>query len=124
MQQTDTFNKKKEPMKKVFQLMLLCAVMLTGFSSCQREVMYTVTNQTGARVELFIYEYNEANESINSRNLAFVDNESRVFTAAKDAVKIKLYVPIIDAWVNQVFYLEENLEATIMGSTIMTTEEP
>ena len=104
--------------------MLLCAVMLTGFSSCQREVMYTVTNQTGARVELFIYEYNEANESINSRNLAFVDNESRVFTAAKDAVKIKLYVPIIDAWVNQVFYLEENLEVTIMGSTIMTTEEP
>ena len=123
MQQTDTFNKKIEPMKKVFQLMLLCAAMLTGFSSCEKEVMYTITNRDGDE-EYFIYEYNDANESIDTKNVILMDGETRSFTAAENAVKLKIYFPNLHAWVQQVYYLEDGLSITISGNTIVGDFEP
>lgn len=125
MQQTDTFNKKIEPMKKVFQLMLLCAAMLTGFSSCEKEVMYTITNKTGFEAELSIIEYNETDERINTHSAIFTDEETRTFTAHKDAVKVKLYVPMFEhPWVQQVYYLEKNLAITLTGNTLVGSAEP
>lgn len=33
-------------MRKVFQMLLLCAVIAIGFNSCEKEVTYTLTNKT------------------------------------------------------------------------------
>ena len=103
--------------------MLLCAAMLTGFSSCEKEVMYTVTNLF-VETKMFIYEYNEANECINTKNVVLTTNETRTFTANKNAVKVKIYNSTLDAWVQQVFYLEDGLTITLSGSTIIGPLEP
>lgn len=111
-------------MKKTVQMMLLCVIALAGFSSCTREVTYTLTNKTGYSAKAFIYEYNEQNERINVVNVVFLDNETRAFVANKDAVKIKIYIPELEAWIQQVFYLEDDISITIDGRTIIGSEEP
>jgi len=64
----------------------------------------------------------------NTQNIFwyFADGQTKQFTAAEDAVKVKLYIDELDKWVQQVFYLKEggHLDIVINGKTIVGNKEP
>lgn len=116
-------------MKKLLSLILVIS-SLTLFSSCEGIFgqEYTITGDyywTGD--DLFIYEYNNAEERVGSHTINnLVSGKEYTFTASSNAekVKIRYYSNGNYSWVRHVFYLDDITEIELNGSTMVGTREP
>lgn len=115
-------------MRKLQNVMMALITICLVFTSCSKmfESTYSLTNDTGMSGTVFVHECNDSGETINILNSYFADGQTKQFTAAEDAVKVKLYIDELDKWVQQVFYLKEggHLNIVINGKTIVGRQEP
>ena len=122
-----TFN-KTNVMKKLKNVMMVLMAVCLAFTSCSKmsESTYSVKNDTSTSGTVFVHECNDAGETINIVNSYIGKGQTKQFTAADDAVKVKLYIDELDRWVQQVYYLKEggHLDIVINGKTIVGRQEP
>lgn len=115
-------------MRKLQNAMMTLITICLVFTSCSKmsESTYSLTNDTGMNGTVFVHECNDSGETINIVNSYFADGQTKQFTAAENAVKVKLYIDELDKWVQQVFYLKEggHLDIVINGKTIVGRQEP
>ena len=115
-------------MKKLKNVMMVLMTTCLVFASCSKmsESTYSVKNDTSTSGTVFVHECNDAGETINIVNSYIAKGQTKQFTAADDAVKVKLYIDELDRWVQQVYYLKEggHLDIVINGKTIVGRQEP
>ena len=136
-------------MKKLIYVALAVIASLSLFS-CEKIVpepepeptTYTVkmqlsvaTSTASAKVDITVFEYNEAGEKIASNSMNEVTvGDSRTFTANSRSVKVKLHVRMYSTatsysksyWVQQVYYLEPegNIDVIFKDDTKLGSNEP
>ena len=105
-------------------LVVFCAT-LTSCSKFQ-ESTYSLKNDTGMSGTVYVHECNDDNETINIVSGYFSNGQTKQFTAADGAVKVKIYIDDLDAWVQQVYYLKEggHLDIVVNGKTVVGRKEP
>jgi hypothetical protein len=115
-------------MKNFKNVMMVLMVLCATLASCSKETesTYSLKNDTGSSGTVFVHECNDAGETINIVNSYFSDGQTKQFTAAEGAVKVKIYIDELERWVQQVFYLKEDghLDIVINGKTIVGKSEP
>ena len=109
-------------MKKLFTLISLLVVLL--LTSCSKEITYTVTNNTGSSYTLYIHECTNDGTSVNIQTAAFVDGETRTFTANEKATALRFYILELECWVQQAYFLDQQKDITIDGYTIVGSSRP
>ena len=109
-------------MRKLQNAMMTLITICLVFTSCSKmsESTYSLTNDTGMNGTVFVHECNDSGETINVVNSYFADGQTKQFTAAENAVKVKLYIDELDKWVQQFFYLKEggHLDIFINGNEL------
>ena len=117
-------------MKKLFGLMLLCAMMVFSLSSCSKEEgVSTYTFKFNAPTlwgdaSVILFECDNIGDKINSNSIKCKKGYSKTFTAREGAERIKVYID--GKWVQQVFILNNgsNTNIEITGNTLIGKEEP
>ena len=128
------------------KLLLFCVMFLPFiFSSCGGDdepnyttytVNYNLDDVSNVLVDLTLFEYNDAGESVATNSLSRAKKGTKqTFTASSRTTKVKVYIKMYSSnssispiyrWVQNVFYLEngKNTDINLNNNTIIGNYEP